>query len=42
MQVRKPIYKSSLSRWKNFSNNLDPLLKAINVLRDQYYQDKHD
>ena len=39
MQVRKPIYKSSISRWKNFSINLSPLIGITKDLRDQYYKD---
>jgi hypothetical protein len=28
-QVRKPIYSSSVARWKRFENHLEPLLEAI-------------
>ena len=29
MQVRKPIYKTSLARWRNFAKNLKPLYDVI-------------
>jgi len=38
MQVRKPIYKSSIARWKNFSNNLNPLIETLDDLNNKYYQ----
>lgn len=28
-QVRKPIYKSSVNRWKNYEKHLDPLRRAL-------------
>ena len=29
MQVRKPIYKTSLARWRNFAKNLKPLYEVV-------------
>ncbi len=29
MQVRKPIYKSSLAMWKNYEKNLEPLITTL-------------
>ena len=29
VQVRKPVYKTSVNRWKNYSKHLKPLLKAL-------------
>ena len=31
MQVRQPIYKTSVRRWKKFGTNLDPLLAALGL-----------
>lgn len=30
-QVRRPIYKKSVARWKNYEQFLDPLIKALRV-----------
>jgi hypothetical protein len=29
MQVRRPIYKSSIGRWKKYAAHLEPLRKAL-------------
>jgi hypothetical protein len=29
MQVRQPVYKSSLERWKRYAAHLDPLIKSL-------------
>jgi len=34
MQVRKPIYKTSLARWKNFAKHLKPLYNKVKSFRD--------
>jgi len=34
MQVRKPIYKTSLARWKNFAKYLKPLYNTVKPYRD--------
>jgi len=34
MQVRKPIYKSSLARWKNFTKHLKPLYNKVKSYRE--------
>lgn len=34
MQVRKPIYKSSLARWKNFTKHLKPLYNKVKPYRE--------
>jgi tetratricopeptide (TPR) repeat protein len=34
MQVRKPIYKSSLARWKNFIKHLKPLYNKVKPYRE--------
>lgn len=34
-QVRKPIYKSSLARWKNFAKELQPLLEIVAPYRNE-------
>lgn len=33
-QVRKPIYKTSVSRWKHFARHLQPLLSLVRDYRD--------
>ena len=33
-QVRKPIYKTSVARWKNFAQHLRPLLDLVQEFRD--------
>jgi tetratricopeptide (TPR) repeat protein len=33
-QVRKPIYKSSVARWKHFARHLQPLLDLVREFRD--------
>lgn len=33
-QVRQPIYKSSVKRWKNFENEITPLIEALGDLAD--------
>jgi tetratricopeptide (TPR) repeat protein len=33
-QVRKPIYKTSLARWKHFARHLQPLLDLVREFRD--------
>lgn len=33
-QVRKPIYKTSVARWKHFARHLQPLLKLVREFRD--------
>lgn len=35
-QVRKPIYKSSVSRWKYFKKHLQPLLNHVHQYRQAY------
>ncbi|PLX92973.1 MAG: hypothetical protein C0621_08470 [Desulfuromonas sp.] len=37
-QVRKPIYSSSIHRWKNFSSQIGPLLESLEI--DPYYQQR--
>ncbi len=32
VQVRKPIYSSSVGRWKHFEKNLAPLLESLNPI----------
>jgi len=34
-QVRKPIYKSALGRWKKYASHLGPLLQALGPLADE-------
>jgi len=34
MQVRQPIYKSSLCQWKRYSNHLQPLIDKLSPLKD--------
>ena len=34
-QVRKPIYRTSLARWKHFANHLRPLLEIVKDYRPQ-------
>ena len=29
MQIREPMYKSSMNRWKNYEKHLQPLIKAL-------------
>lgn len=31
-QVRQPIYKSSIERWKPFQKELEPLIRALNIV----------
>lgn len=38
-QVRKPIYKSSLARWKHFKGHLQPLLKHVQAFRNSQGDD---
>lgn len=33
-QVRKPIYKTSVARWKHFARHLQPLLELVREFRD--------
>jgi tetratricopeptide (TPR) repeat protein len=33
-QVRQPIYKSSVKRWKNYENEIQPLIEALGDLAD--------
>jgi hypothetical protein len=33
-QVRQPIYKSSVKRWKNFEGEIAPLIEALGDLAD--------
>ena len=33
-QVRKPIYKTSLARWKRFGGHLDPLFELVKDFRE--------
>ncbi|RTL95020.1 MAG: sulfotransferase family protein [Hyphomicrobiales bacterium] len=33
-QVRQPIYKSSVKRWKNYENEITPLIEALGDLAD--------
>ena len=32
VQIRRPIYKSSIARWKNYETHLEPLLAALGEL----------
>ncbi|WP_136622332.1 MULTISPECIES: tetratricopeptide repeat-containing sulfotransferase family protein [Mesorhizobium] len=34
-QVRQPIYKSSVKRWKNYENEIQPLIDALGDLADK-------
>ena len=34
MQVRQPIYKTSLARWKNFAKHVQPLYDAVKPYRE--------
>ncbi len=34
MQVRKPVYKTSTQRWKNYEKHLGPLLKVLGPYAD--------
>ena len=34
LQVRQPIYTSSLKRWKNYEGNIQPLIEALGDLAD--------
>lgn len=36
LQVRRPIYKSSVARWKRFDGKLGPLLSELGDLPDRY------
>lgn len=40
-QVRKPIYKSSIQRWRHFAENLKPLLEIVTPYRNKYAYDLH-
>ena len=33
-QVRQPIYKSSVKRWKNYESEIQPLIEALGDLAD--------
>jgi len=33
-QVRQPIYKGSMQRWRNYENQLQPLVKMLSPLLD--------
>jgi hypothetical protein len=33
VQVRRPVYKTSVERWRRYGEGLDPLLKALNYPR---------
>ena len=35
-QVRKPIYKTAVNRWKKFESHLQPLIRALGPLEDYY------
>ena len=35
MQVRRPIYKSSVGRWRAYQDQLGPLLEALAVYKPQ-------
>ena len=35
VQVRKPIYKTSVKRWQHFSDELQPLLNMVNAYRNK-------
>lgn len=35
MQVRKPIYKTSVQRWRHFANELEPLLQIVAPYRNR-------
>jgi len=39
-QVRKPIYKTSVQRWRHFAKELEPLLQMLAPYRSQ--KDMHD
>jgi hypothetical protein len=32
-QVRKPIYQTSVARWRHFENHLQPLLAIVQAYR---------
>lgn len=34
-QVRKPIYKSSVARWRRYGSSLDPLIEALGMSPDE-------
>ena len=34
VQVKKPIYNSSVARWRNYENQLEPLKKGLNAFSD--------
>jgi len=33
-QVRKPIYKTSVARWRRFESHLQPLLEIVQPYRE--------
>lgn len=38
MQVRQPLYKSSVQRWKEYQQQLEPLREALAPLIGRYEQ----
>lgn len=41
MQVRQPVYKSSVNRWRHFENELKPLIKILNQAGSQSVAQQH-
>ena len=36
-QVRKPLYKSSVARWKHYERQLEPISRILGLHGDSYY-----